>query len=150
MTLKWAIYTNYFILVFIHPCKVSATALAGKYHTGIPGEKPGRCSRSDVITDCLCPPGPRGCNSDLDCPNSKAFIFFFISPPLYNFGACWYKHSNTTIRIETLKKNSIMYFLQKWFWLMFSLKCCKKKKHQKNTNQNQNFWIIYQQEKKPN
>nr|XP_034320545.1 von Willebrand factor C and EGF domain-containing protein [Crassostrea gigas] len=47
---------------------VLATALAGKYHTGIPGEKPGRCSRSDVITDCLCPPGPPGCTSDFDCP----------------------------------------------------------------------------------
>uniref|UniRef100_K1PWI0 Uncharacterized protein n=1 Tax=Magallana gigas TaxID=29159 RepID=K1PWI0_MAGGI len=47
---------------------VSATAFAGQYHTGVNGEKPGRCSRSDVITNCLCPPGPQGCNSDYDCP----------------------------------------------------------------------------------
>nr|XP_034320544.1 BPTI/Kunitz domain-containing protein-like [Crassostrea gigas] len=47
---------------------VSATAFAGQYHTGVHGEKPGRCSRSDVITNCLCPPGPQGCNSDYDCP----------------------------------------------------------------------------------
>lgn len=65
-----------------------ATALAGKYHTGIPGEKPGRCSRSDVITDCLCPPGPPGCTSDFDCPYSKPLSFVITNCNLYSVGAC--------------------------------------------------------------
>lgn len=148
MTLKWVIYTNYFILVFIHPCKVSATALAAsttqEFRERSPAGALGLMSSRIVcvllvLVDAIV---------TSTVQTVRILYFFFISPPLYNVGACWYKHSNTTIRIETLKKTAYVFFAKMVLINLFSLKCCKKNPKHESKSKFLNY--LSTGKKKPN
>nr|XP_022319746.1 eppin-like [Crassostrea virginica] len=47
---------------------ISATGFGYKYPPGLPGEKPGFCGPSDVVTDCSCRPENIVCRNDYECP----------------------------------------------------------------------------------
>ena len=65
------------LTIFCEWFQISATGFGYKYPPGFPGEKPGFCGRSDVITDCSCRPENIVCRNDYECPFSKISMYWF-------------------------------------------------------------------------